>query len=96
MQSLKFYTFDVKPIVTKKFACNFLWKESEEKKYDNKILSCDFDESESWIFQNRSMLSQDFTSNIFELHEPKTGGKGKLWYNFPDLTRLKHAKFSWT
>ena len=30
------------------------------------------------VFQNGSILFQDFTSNIFELHEPKTGGKGKL------------------
>ena len=30
------------------------------------------------IFQNGTMLSQDFNSNIFELHEQKKGGKGKL------------------
>ena len=42
------------------------------------ILSWDFDESESSVFQNRTMLSQDVTSNIFELHEPKTGGKRKV------------------
>ena len=35
-----------------------------------------------------------FTSNIFELHEPKTGGKRKVRYNFPDLPRLKLTKFS--
>ena len=45
------------------------------------------------IFQNGTMLSQDFTSNIFELHEPKKGGKGKLRYNLPDLNRLKLLKF---
>ena len=50
------------------------------------ILSRDFDESESWIFQNRSMLSEDFISNIFELHEPKTGGKQNVWFNFPGLS----------
>ena len=41
-------------------------------------------------------LLLDFTSNIFELHEPKTGGKRKVWYNFPDLTRLKLPKISRT
>ena len=39
------------------------------------------------------MLSQDFTKNIFELHEPKTGGKRKVLFNFPDLTRIKFPKF---
>ena len=42
--------------------------------------------------QLRASLSQDFTSNIFELHEPKTGGKRKVKYNFLDLTRLNLAK----
>ena len=37
-----------------------------------------------------------FTSHIFEWHERKTGGKRKVWYNFPDLTRLKLPKFSRT
>ena len=37
-----------------------------------------------------------FTSNTFELHEPKTGWKRKVWYNFPDVTRLKLPKFSQT
>ena len=56
------------------------------------ILSCGFDESESEIFENGSILSQDFTSNIFELHGPKAGENQKVWYNFPDLTRLKLSK----
>ena len=42
------------------------------------------------------MLSQDFTSENFELHEPKKGGKRKVGYNFPDLTRLELPKFSQT
>ena len=89
MQSIKFYTFEVKAIVTKTAAYSILWKHSQKKRnMIIEILSCDFDESESWIFENRSMLSQDFTSNIFELHEPKTGGKRKVWFNFPELTRL--------
>ena len=42
------------------------------------ILSCGFDESESEIFENGSILSQDFISNIFELHGPKAGEKQKV------------------
>ena len=42
------------------------------------IISCDFDESESEIFENGSILSEDFTSNIFELHELKAGEKRKV------------------
>ena len=40
------------------------------------------------IFQNGSILFQEFISNIFELHKPKTGGKAKLWYNFPNFPKL--------
>ena len=74
MQFIKFYSFDVKAIVTKKVACNIFWKHSQKKKnVIIEILSCDFDEMD----QNFSkwILSQDFTSNTFEFHEQKTGGK---------------------
>ena len=32
MLSIKFYTFDVKAIVTKKVACNILWEHSQKKR----------------------------------------------------------------
>ena len=56
-----------------------MWKHSQKKRnVIIEILSCDFDENESWIFQNESILSKYFTSNIFELHERKAGGKRKV------------------
>ena len=50
---------------------------SEEKKCDDRNSLATLMKANQ-IFQNGSMLFQDFTSNIFELYEPKTGGKGKL------------------
>ena len=50
---------------------------SEEKKCDDRN-SVVTSMKANQIFQNGSILFQDFTSNIFELHEPKTGAKGKL------------------
>ena len=50
----------------------------------------------SFYIEHLWWLLLGFTSNNFELHEPKTGGKRKVWYNFPDLTRLKLPKFSRT
>ena len=38
------------------------------------ILSCDFDDHKFFKMDP----TQDFTSNIFELHEPKIGGKRKV------------------
>ena len=43
MKSIKFYSIDVKAIVTKKSSVTFC----EEKKCDDKNLSCNFDENES-------------------------------------------------
>ena len=79
MQSIRlnFILLTSKLLLQKKSRVTFC-KNSHKKKNTIKILSCDFDESESGIFQNRSMLSQDFTSNIFELREPKTGGKREI------------------
>ena len=56
------------------------------------ILSCDFDDHKFFKMDP----TQDFTSNIFELHEPKIGGKRKVRYNFLDLTRLELPKSSRT
>ena len=75
-KSIKFHSFDVKAIVTKKVAYSILWKK-KKRNVMIEILSCDFDESKS-NFSKWIKLSQIFTSNIFELHEPKTGGKRKL------------------
>ena len=50
---------------------------SEEKKCDDRNSLVTLMKANQ-IFQNGSILFQDFTSNIFELHEPKTGAKGKL------------------
>ena len=50
---------------------------SEEKKCDDRNSLVTLMKTNQ-IFQNGSILFQDFTSNIFELHEPKTGAKGKL------------------
>ena len=45
VQSIKFYSFDVKAIVTKKVARNILWKHSQKKRnVIIEILSCDFDD----------------------------------------------------
>ena len=46
VKSIKFYSFGVKAVVTKKVACNILWKHGQKKR--NVIIeihSCDFDES---------------------------------------------------
>ena len=48
VKSLKFYSFDIKAIVTKEVTCNILWKHSSKKRNGIiEILSRDFDESES-------------------------------------------------
>ena len=91
VKSIKFYSFDVKAIATKQSRVTFCENSQKKRNVITEILFCDFDESESYNFQNGSILFQDFTSNIFELHEPKAGG-----YNFPNLTRLKLPKFSRT
>ena len=44
-------------------------KKSEETKCDNRNMTL------MKANHNGSILSQDFTRNIFELREPKTGGK---------------------
>ena len=87
MQSIKFYSSDVKAIVTKKVAWNILWKQKKSNVI-MEILSCDFDDHKF----SKMDPTQDFTSNIFELHEPKIGGKRKVRYNFLDFTRLELPK----
>ena len=56
------------------------------------ILPWDFDDHKFFKMDP----TQDFTSNIFELHEPKIGGKRNVRYNFLDLTRLELSKSSRT
>ena len=43
MQSIKFYSFDVKAIVTKKAACKFKHREKKRNVITG-ILSCNFDD----------------------------------------------------
>ena len=50
---------------------------SEEKKCDDRNSLATLMKTNQ-IFQNGSILFQDLTGSIFELHEPKTGGKRKL------------------
>ena len=55
---------------------------SEEKKCDDRNSLVTLIKANQ-VFQNGYILFQDFTRNIFELHEPET-----------DLTRFKLPKFS--
>ena len=89
-KSIEFYSFDVK--VTKKSRLTFCENIEEEKKGDN-INYFLWRWSKHKFSKMDLILSRDFTSNILQLHEPKTGGKRKVWYNFPALTRLKLPKF---
>ena len=78
MKSTKFHSFDVKAIVTKKSCVQHSVKTlPEEKKCDDRNYLVTLMKANQ-IFQNGSILFQDFTSNIFELREPKTGGKEKM------------------
>ena len=93
VQSIEFYSFDVKAIVTKKVACNILWKHSQKKK--NVIIetfSCDIDD--------HKFFKMDPIPRLYQQHFWITWTKGrrktKGTYNFPDLTRLKLPKFSQT
>ena len=83
MKSIKFDSFDVKAIVTKKRRVQHSVKTlSEEKKCDDRNSLVTLIKANQ-VFQNGYILFQDFTRNIFELHEPET-----------DLTRFKLSKFS--
>ena len=89
---LSFIVLASKLLLQKKSRVTFCENNGQKKRnVIIEILSCDFEESISWNFQNGSILSQDFTSNFSKWHEPKTGG-----YNFPNLTRIKLPKFSRT
>ena len=75
---LNFILLTSKLLLEKKSRVTFCENSQKKRNIIIEILCCDFDESKSWIFQNRSMLFQDFTSSTFELHEPKTRGKRKV------------------